>query len=193
MPIGAIGGPRSDFGDQRRQPSSEARLGVVDEHAACGCQNSVRVARDQIYRRNADSEAPQQNLVFSPSLGRRTGQGGVQVLKRLLVVFGIVACAAGFAGRAQAAGVSDQYIVVLKPGADRSAAAEYARSLGGTVLMLYKNALNGYAVRLPSSALPLINADSRVRFVSANRSAALTAQTLPPASTGSTANLATRA
>jgi subtilisin len=45
--------------------------------------------------------------------------------------------------------------------------------------MQYKSALSGYAVQLPASALPLIQADSRVRFVSRDRTATLNAQTLP--------------
>ena len=101
------------------------------------------------------------------------------MFKRLLVGLGVLACAASVAGKAQAAVIPDQYIVVLKPGADRSAAVRYVQSVGGTVLMQYKSALNGYAVKLPSSALALIKADRRVRFVSANRTATLTAQTLP--------------
>src|ERR671910_142201 len=105
--------------------------------------------------------------------------GGNPVFKRLFLVLGVLACASSFAGKAQAAVISDQYIVVLKPRADRSAAVQYARSLGGTVLMKDKGALSGYAVQLPASALPLIKADSRVRFVSANRTATLNAQILP--------------
>jgi subtilisin len=105
--------------------------------------------------------------------------GGIPVFKRLFIVLGVLACASSFAGKAQAAVISDQYIVVLKPRADRSAAIQYARSLGGTLLMQYKSALSGYAVELPSSALPLITADNRVRFVLTNRTATLNAQTLP--------------
>src|ERR671910_3474224 len=105
--------------------------------------------------------------------------GGNPVFKRLFLVLGVLACACSFAGKAQAAVNSDQYIVVLRPRADRSSAIQYARSLGGTPLMQYKSVLNGYAVQLPSSALPLIKADSRVRFVSSNLSATLAAQTLP--------------
>jgi len=101
------------------------------------------------------------------------------MFKRLLVVFGVLACAAAVAGKAQAAVIPDQYIVVLRPGADRGAAVRYAQSVGGRVLLQYKSALNGYAVQLSSSDLALIKADSRVRFVSANRTATLTAQTLP--------------
>jgi subtilisin family serine protease len=101
------------------------------------------------------------------------------MFKRLLVVFGVLACAAVVAGKAQAAVIPDQYIVVLRPGADRGAAVRYAQSVGGRVLLQYRSALNGYAVRLSSSALALIKADSRVRFVSANRTATLNAQTLP--------------
>jgi subtilisin len=101
------------------------------------------------------------------------------MLKRLILILGVLACAASFAGKAQAGVISNQYIVVLKPGASRSAAVQYARSIGGTVLMQYKSVLDGYAVQLPASALPLIKADGRVRFVSANRTATLNAQTLP--------------
>ena len=36
-----------------------------------------------------------------------------------------------------------QYIVVLKPGAEKAAAVTYARSLGGDVFLQYSQALNG--------------------------------------------------
>jgi subtilisin len=101
------------------------------------------------------------------------------VFKRSLVVLGILVCAASLGARAQAGVIRDQYVVVLRAGADRSAAVGYAQSLGGTVLMQYKSALNGYAAQLPSTALAAVKADSRVRFVSANQTATLSAQTLP--------------
>jgi subtilisin len=59
-----------------------------------------------------------------------------------------------------------QYIVVLKAGADRAAAASYARSLGGEVFMQYQYALNGFAVRLPADARADIERNPRVLFIS---------------------------
>jgi subtilisin family serine protease len=59
-----------------------------------------------------------------------------------------------------------QYIVVLKPRADRAAAISDARSLGGEVLMEYKHALNGFAVRLTAAALSELERRSSVLFVS---------------------------
>jgi subtilisin family serine protease len=69
-------------------------------------------------------------------------------------------------GSSGAASVVGQYIVVLKPGADRAAEIAYARSLGGDVLMQYKHALNGFAVRLPAAALSTIERRSSILFVS---------------------------
>jgi subtilisin len=107
------------------------------------------------------------------------GLGRGFMLRRLFLAIGILACAAAFAGGARADVIRDQYIVVLRPGADRAAAVKYAQSLGGSVFKQYRFALNGYAVQLPAAALPLIKTDRRVRFVSLNRSATLAAQTLP--------------
>jgi subtilisin len=97
----------------------------------------------------------------------------------LALALGVLACPAALAAGAGADVISNQYIVVLKAGADRAAAVKYAQSLGGSVFEQYRFALNGYAVRLPSAALPRIKADSRVRFVSLNQSATLAAQSLP--------------
>jgi subtilisin len=70
------------------------------------------------------------------------------------------------AGGASATGaISGQYIVVLKPGADRAAAVAGARSLGGEVFVQYGHALNGYAARLPQAAVSQIERNPHVAFV----------------------------
>jgi subtilisin len=108
--------------------------------------------------------------------------GGFMLRRRFLALaltLGVLAYPAAFAASARADSTSNQYIVVLKAGTDRAAAVKHAQSLGGSVFQQYRFALNGYAVELPSAALPLIKADSRVRFVSLNRNATLNAQILP--------------
>jgi subtilisin len=78
--------------------------------------------------------------------------------------------------------VSRQYIVVLKPGADRAAAETSARGLGGNVFEEYKHALNGFAVRLPDAAAPALRSNPAVSFISLDgefTAAAQSTQTLP--------------
>jgi len=58
-------------------------------------------------------------------------------LKRIAVV-GFLALASVTIGPAQGASPLGQYIVVLKPGADRSAAIASARGMGGDVLMRHR-------------------------------------------------------
>lgn len=100
---------------------------------------------------------------------------------RRLIVIGVLGACIMFIGAAQGApppGVGN-YIVVLKPGADRAALAAKARSHGGEVLMEYKHALNGLAVRLPAVALERLQKDGAVSFVVPDQEFQLLAQTLP--------------
>jgi subtilisin len=78
-----------------------------------------------------------------------------------------------------------EYIVVLKGGvspsgdADRAAAIRAAKAAGGEVLMEYQYALNGFAVRLPTTAVAGVASSPRVLFVAEN--SILTAEaTCPP-------------
>jgi subtilisin len=76
------------------------------------------------------------------------------------------------------------YIVVLKGGvsasgqADRAVAVRGAKAAGGDVLMEYRHALNGFAVRLPTTAVAGVARDPRVKFVVEN--SIVTAQTTCP-------------
>lgn len=98
-------------------------------------------------------------------------------MKNLLrLVVGGLSLAAVLAGSgtplagASATGViPGQYIVVLKPGADRAAAVGYARTLGGDVFMQYQHALKGFALRLPEAALPAIERNPNVLSVAPDR------------------------
>jgi subtilisin len=83
-----------------------------------------------------------------------------------LAIFLAGSAATPVAGASGVGTIPGQYIVVLKPGADRAAAVAQARALGGDVFMQYRYALNGYAVRLPEAALGAIQRDARVLFVS---------------------------
>ena len=51
------------------------------------------------------------------------------------------------------------YIVVLQPGANRSAVVAQARSLGADVSMEYRHALNGFAARLSAKAVAKLQAN----------------------------------
>jgi subtilisin len=90
----------------------------------------------------------------------------------LRLTVGVLIFAAVLAGSAPSAEgertgtIAGQYIVVLKPGADRAAAIAHARSLGGDVIMQYKHALNGFAMRLPSAALSGVERIPDILFVS---------------------------
>jgi subtilisin len=81
-----------------------------------------------------------------------------------LILAGMTASSATSSGGAASA--LGQYIVVLKPGADRAAEIANARSLDGDVLMQYKHALNGFAARLPAAALRAIERRANILFVS---------------------------
>jgi subtilisin len=107
------------------------------------------------------------------------------MLKRLCLV--VAACAIASVAVPAGAGADDgtpipgQYIVVLKHGANgKGVAAEHARSAKAQVLHTYDAALHGYAAGLSPAGLAKVKADSRVAFVTQNRSAhAFQAQTLP--------------
>ncbi len=92
------------------------------------------------------------------------------MLKRLLpfaaILISFVAIFGG--GNAAQSATNGHYIVVLNDtGADPgAAAAQQAAALGGQVSHVYRHALKGYAVTLPTSALPALQANPLVRFVS---------------------------
>jgi subtilisin len=99
---------------------------------------------------------------------------------RFLFVLAALVAILAFAGTAAAARIPEQYIVVLKDRANaRVVAAEHARTVHADVLHVYRYALNGYAARLSDRALARVRADSRVLFVSADRTVQAVAQTLP--------------
>jgi subtilisin len=100
--------------------------------------------------------------------------------RRFLFVLAALVAILAFAGTAAAARIPDQYIVVLKDRANaRAVAAEHARTVHADVLHVYRYALNGDAARLSERALARVRADSRVLFVSADRTVHAVAQTLP--------------
>jgi hypothetical protein len=66
--------------------------------------------------------------------------------------------------------IPGQYIVVLEPGSDLSAAiADVERLPGVEVIHVYGHALDGYAARLPDAALAVVKADPRVDYVVQDR------------------------
>lgn len=86
------------------------------------------------------------------------------MLKRLFLLV-VLALVIAVPSAAQAAPIPGQYIVVLKPGADRAAMARYARLLGADVFMQYQYALKGFAVRLPEAAISTIQRNPNVLFL----------------------------
>ena len=107
------------------------------------------------------------------------------MLNRLWLI--AAACAVASVAAPAVAGADDgtpipgQYIVVLKGGASGHGVADsHARSAGARVLHTYDAAFHGYAAELSSAGLAKVKADSRVDYVTPNRSAnTLSAQTLP--------------
>ncbi|HEX8065865.1 MAG TPA: S8 family serine peptidase [Thermoleophilaceae bacterium] len=77
--------------------------------------------------------------------------------------------------------VPDQYVVVLKDGADSGVvAALHERLAGADVIHTYGHALDGYAARISVSGLQRVLADPRVDYVVPDREGSpFTAQTLP--------------
>jgi subtilisin len=66
--------------------------------------------------------------------------------------------------------IPDQYIVVLKRGADLNAAVAGVSGLAGVhVIHVYGHALNGYAAQLPAPALAVVQADPRTDYVVQDR------------------------
>jgi subtilisin len=103
----------------------------------------------------------------------------------LAMVAILLAVGTGGSAASGAAGTATkEYIVVLKGGvspsggADRAAAIRAVEAAGGEVLMEYRHALNGFAVRLPTAAVAGVASNPRVLFVAEN--AILTAQTTCP-------------
>jgi subtilisin len=77
--------------------------------------------------------------------------------------------------------IPDQYIVVLRDGADAKAvAAEHRRRAGAQVLDTYGAAIDGYSARLSAAELHKVKTDPRVDYVTQDLQAdPLGAQTLP--------------
>jgi subtilisin len=104
------------------------------------------------------------------------------ILGGLLLAATLAGSAVLFTGSASgAAPALGQYIVVLRPGADRAAVVRDARSLGGDVFMEYGHALNGFALRLAENALSGIDDNPNVLFVSADRDVQAAASCEPAA------------
>jgi subtilisin family serine protease len=92
----------------------------------------------------------------------------------------LVAAALVFSGAAVGGVISGQYIVVVKSGYDgRTVARDHARYAGADILYTYGRALNGYAARLTPREVAAVRSDSRVAYVSADRTVRAVAQTLP--------------
>ena len=62
----------------------------------------------------------------------------------------------------------NEYIVVLKKGADAQAEASAARAAGGYVMNVWKASLNGYAIRANAGTLAAIRRSNLVDFVQPN-------------------------
>jgi subtilisin len=97
-------------------------------------------------------------------VGRIAWRSVLSALCLACAVVGVAVSAASGSG-ATGGAVPGQYIVVLKPGADRAAAIAQARSLGGDVFLQYQYALNGFAVRLPEAAISGIERNPNVLLV----------------------------
>ena len=72
------------------------------------------------------------------------------------------------------------YIVKLKPQADIEAAANLARSAGGTVIHEYHNVLHGYAADLSDSELATVEADPQTLMAKPDSELKIAARPLPP-------------
>jgi subtilisin family serine protease len=92
---------------------------------------------------------------------------GSRLVLLLVLVFGLVVLAPG-AGTA--ADPRADYIVVLKQGAGQpdAVAGELARAHRGNVRFVYRNALNGFVLRIPGVAASRIAQDARVDYVEAD-------------------------
>jgi subtilisin len=94
------------------------------------------------------------------------------VLVVVIIMFTAGTGASAVSGAASTA--TKEYIVVLKGGvspsgdADRADAIRAAKAAGGEVLMEYQHALNGFAVRLPTTAVAGVARNPRVLFVAEN-------------------------
>jgi subtilisin family serine protease len=77
--------------------------------------------------------------------------------------------------------IPGQYIVVLEEGVrDPTAVARaHAQRHGAEVLYTYQYAIKGYAARIPEQRLDEVRADERVAYVEPDKTAEITAQTLP--------------
>jgi subtilisin family serine protease len=87
----------------------------------------------------------------------------------LLSLLTLAAIAASPAAGAAAPPPKDQYIVVLKGGADPAQTArDHGHRHGAAVKHVYRRALNGYAARVPGGRLQALRSDPRVAYVEAD-------------------------
>src|SRR2546427_1205059 len=84
------------------------------------------------------------------------------------IAAGVLAGSTGFpSSSVRSADLLAQYVVVLKDGVDSSAVASvHALIYGAQVSHVYRYALNGYAATIPTSAIPALESDLDVLFVS---------------------------
>ncbi len=101
-------------------------------------------------------------------------------MKRILLLFGLLAAvAAGLGAPASGGPPSERYIVVLANGAPLAPVLAQHAALGAKVDHTYSHALKGYSAKLSTVALSAVRSDDRVAFVSPDRLVRATAQTLP--------------
>jgi subtilisin family serine protease len=101
-------------------------------------------------------------------------------VKRIALLFGLLAVAVVFGGSASGGPTAGSYIVVLEKGVTvDSVVGQHASLAGVEVEHTYRHALKGYAATLSPQALTSVRSDTRVAFVSADRVVSATAQTLP--------------
>ena len=114
-------------------------------------------------------------------------------MKRIALLFALLAAAVVFGGSASGGPTPGGYIVVLEKGVSvDSVLAQHASLAGVEVAHTYRHALKGYAATLSPQALAAVRADSRVAFVSPDRSFARPRRRCRTASTGSTVTRAAR-
>jgi subtilisin len=94
------------------------------------------------------------------------------MLRRLLLVLGVIAAVYAFVGIASAATtIPGQYIVVLKDSVagPSAVAAEHGRKYGVQRNQVYRYALKGYSAKISDAGLRAIRDDPRVAFVEPDR------------------------
>ena len=86
-----------------------------------------------------------------------------------------------FSSAAQAAQPQDRFIVVLKDGAGmpEDVARDVALRTSGKVGYVYRNALKGFSVTIPHTALAGLVQDARIAYVEEDKPVTIFAQTIP--------------